>query len=103
MTATCNDQQQFKLTLAKKEPSTNDSTVGSMHIDTLTIAASDLAQRGVMAVYPVGGWWKENRKVDPERCVARFSLVFEIDGTEAEVDLYVEVQQKVALQTAIGV
>lgn len=76
----------------------NRRSVGSMHIDSLTIPASDLARRGVIAVYPVGGWWKENRKVDPERCVARFSLVVEIDADEAEVDLYTEVQQQIAAQ-----
>ncbi|MCI2395732.1 S8 family peptidase [Aliiroseovarius sediminis] len=81
----------------------NRRSVGSLHIDTLTVAASDLARRGVLAVYPVGGWWKENRNVDPERCMARFSLVVEIDATEAEVDLYAEVQQKVAPQAEIQV
>ena len=81
----------------------NRRSVGSLHIDTLTVAASDLAQRGVLAVYPVGGWWKENRNVDPERCEARFSLVVEIDATEADVDLYAEVQQKVASQAKIQV
>ena len=81
----------------------NRRSVGSMHIDTLTIAASDLAQRGVIAVYPVGGWWKENPNVDPEQCVARFSLVVEIDADEADVDLYAEVQQKVAVAAAIQI
>ncbi|MBT3143240.1 hypothetical protein KL867_19420 [Ruegeria litorea] len=81
----------------------NRRSVGSLHIDTITVAASDLARRGVLAVYPVGGWWKENRNVDPERCVARFSLVVEIDATEAEADLYAEVQQRVAPQAAIQV
>jgi hypothetical protein len=81
----------------------NRRSVGSIHIDTLTVAASDLARRGVLAVHPVGGWRKENRNVDPDRCVACFSLVVEIDATEAEVDLYAEVQQKVAPQAAIQV
>jgi hypothetical protein len=81
----------------------NRRSVGSIHIDTLTVSASDLAQRGVLAVYPVGGWWKDNRAVDPNRCTARFSLVVEIDATEAEVDLYTEVQQRVAPRTAIQV
>lgn len=81
----------------------NRRSVGSIHIDTLTIPANDLAQRGVLAVYPVGGWWKDNRAVDPKRCTARFSLVVEIDATEAEVDLYTEVQQKVAPRAAIQV
>lgn len=81
----------------------NRRSVGSLHIDTLTVPASDLAQCGVLAVYPVGGWWKENRSVDPERCETRFSLVVEIDATEADVDLYAEVQQKVAPQVKIQV
>ncbi|MGR3824208.1 MAG: S8 family peptidase [Salipiger marinus] len=81
----------------------NRRSVGSMHIDTLTISASDLARRGVLAVYPVGGWWKESRKVNPERCVARFSLVVEIDASDTEVDLYAEVQQKVMARAAVQV
>jgi hypothetical protein len=32
MTATCDDQHQIKLTFAKKEPSTNDSTPTMNHI-----------------------------------------------------------------------
>jgi len=81
----------------------NRRSVGSIHIDTLTISASDLARRDALAVYPVGGWWKENRSVDPERCVARFSLVVEIDAAEADVDIYTEVQQAIAIANAIEV
>lgn len=56
---------------------------------------------------PLGSW---ERKIDAQRaypihkrCVARFSLVVEIDATEAEVDLYAEVEQKVAPQAEIQV
>ena len=77
--------------------------VGSIHIDTMTIAANDLAQRGVLAVYPIGGWWKDNRNIDPERCVARFSLIVEIDAEDNEIDLYTEVQQKIATSVAIEI
>ena len=81
----------------------NRRSVGSLHIDTLTISASDLAQRGFMAVYPVGGWWKESRKVDPARCLTRFSLVAEIEAADEEIDLYAEVQQVIAARNAIQV
>ena len=81
----------------------NRRSVGSLHIDALTIPASDLAQRGVIAVYPVGGWWKESRKVDASRCRTRFSLVAEIDAEEQEVDLYSEVQQAIAVRNPIQV
>ncbi|MEH6736965.1 MAG: hypothetical protein V7695_00270 [Sulfitobacter sp.] len=62
-----------------------------------------LAQRGVLAVYPVGGWWKENRKVDPARCETRFSLVAEIDADEQNVGLYAEVQQAIAASIEIQI
>lgn len=81
----------------------NRRSVGSLHIDSLTIPASDLAQRGVVAVYPVGGWWKESRKVDASRCRTRFSLVAEIDAEEQQVDLYAEVQQAIAAHIPIPV
>lgn len=80
--------------------------VGSLHTDTLTVATSDVARRGGLAVYevyPVGGLWKENRNVDSERCMFRFSSVVEIDTTEVNVGLYAEVQQEVALQVEIQV
>lgn len=81
----------------------NRRSVGSLHIDALTIPANDLAQRGVVAVYPVGGWWKDSRSVDPDRCRTRFSLVAEIDAEEQDVDLYAEVQQAIAARVAIQV
>lgn len=81
----------------------NRRSVGSLHIDSLTIPANDLARRGVLAVYPVGGWWKDNRQVDPARCTARFSVVVEIDAEETNIDLYAEVQQQIAVQQAINV
>jgi hypothetical protein len=44
---------------------------GSIHSDILVGVAADLAERGVIGVYPVTGWWKEQKKRDrSERALA---------------------------------
>lgn len=70
--------------------------VGSLHIDELTCPASDLARRNILAVHPVGGWWKSKLRRGETPRQARYSLVVEIDAGEADVDLYAEAQARVA-------
>jgi hypothetical protein len=70
----------------------NRRDVGSLQIDELTCAASDLARRNILAVHPVAGWWKSKNVSDPENRSARFALIAEIDAGDVEVNLYAEVQ-----------
>ena len=37
-------------------------TTGSIHSDVLTTTAAELADRGIVAVYPVKGWWSETKR-----------------------------------------
>jgi hypothetical protein len=64
-------------------------THGSIHSDVWTGSAADLAARGMIGIYPVGGWWKEKK----ERCdqVARYSLIVTIQVPEVDVDIYTPV------------
>ncbi len=80
---------------------TNRRDVGSLHIDSLKVRASDLARRNCIAVHPVGGWWKDYKRVDPATCVARYGLVVEIESPSE--GLYNEVAQKIAAVVAVGV
>lgn len=66
--------------------------VGSLHIDELTCPASDLARRNLIAVHPVGGWWKTRLRRGDPLPQARYALVVEIDAEDEGVDLYAEVQ-----------
>jgi hypothetical protein len=66
--------------------------VGSLHRDEITCPASDLARRPIIAVHPVGGWWKTKLRRGEQPRVARYSLIVEIDAGGTEVDLYTEVQ-----------
>lgn len=78
----------------------NRRDVGSLQIDQLTCAASDLARRNLIAVHPVTGWWKAKGIPDPENLSARFALVVEIDAGTVEAELYAEIQAAIAAMTA---
>ena len=78
----------------------NRRDVGSLQIDQLTCAASDLARRNLIAVHPVTGWWKAKSIPDPQNLHARFALVIEIDAGTAPVDHYAEVQAAIANMAA---
>jgi hypothetical protein len=77
----------------------NRRDVGSLHIDELTCKASDLAQRNLIAVHPVAGWWKSPTVIGDNPPGVRFSLVVEISTEEIEVDLYSEVATPITTET----
>lgn len=74
--------------------------VGSLHRDEITCPASDLARRPILAIHPVGGWWKTRLRRGEAPRQARYSLVVEIDADGTDVDLYTEVQVALAAQVA---
>jgi hypothetical protein len=77
--------------------------VGSVHCDTWIGYASDLARRGSIAVFPVGGWWKERKHLDRWGDQTRFSLMVTIDAGEVEEDIYSPVEIAIASASAIRV
>lgn len=81
----------------------NRRDVGSLHIDQLTCPASDLARRGTLAVYPVTGWWKTQKSIDPKDRIANFSLIIEIDAEQLEAQLYAEVANAIVALNAAAV
>jgi hypothetical protein len=70
----------------------NRRDVGSLHIDELRCAASDLARRNMLAVHPVAGWWKSKSTENVGQKTARFALVVELDTGDVETNLYTEIQ-----------
>lgn len=61
--------------------------LGSLHSDNWTGTAVALGERGVMAVYPVAGWWKNRKKLERYHKKARYALVISIRTPETVVDL----------------
>jgi hypothetical protein len=72
-------------------------TAGSLHHDMWTGTAADLADRGVIAVYPVSGWWKDAPRRDGSDRGAPYALVVSIEAPEVDVDLWTPVAQEVGL------
>jgi hypothetical protein len=70
---------------------------GSIHSDIWVGTAADLAERGVVGVYPVSGWWKDQPRRDRSEYGARYALLVAIE-TEAEaVDIWTAVAQQIGI------
>jgi hypothetical protein len=75
---------------------------GSIHSDVWTGTAADLAERAVIGVYPVSGWWKDQPKRDRSAFGARYALVVSIE-TEAEgVDIWTPVAQEIGVPVEVS-
>lgn len=68
---------------------------GSIHSDVWTGTAADLAECGIIGVYPVSGWWKDDPKRDRSKLGARYALVATIETEAENVDLWTPVAVQV--------
>ncbi|WP_437976813.1 S8 family peptidase [Sorangium sp. So ce295] len=75
---------------------------GSVHSDVLSGFAADLAERGVVAVYPVSGWWKDQPRRDRSHLGARYALVVSIETPGVEADLWTPVAQQVGVPVEVA-
>jgi hypothetical protein len=71
---------------------------GSIHSDTWQGTAAQLAASGVIAVFPVTGWWKERPHLLRYNRPAPYSLVVSIETDSVETDLYTPIANQIALQ-----
>jgi len=76
---------------------------GSLHSDIWKGSAADLASRGVLAVYPAAGWWKDRTRLQRYNKMARYTLVVSIHAPEVEADLYTEVANQITTQVMVEV
>ena len=74
---------------------------GSLHADILECSAADLAERGVLAVYPVSGWWKDQPKRDRSAKGARYSLVVSIETPGVDADIWTPVAIQVGVPVVV--
>lgn len=81
----------------------NQRNLGSLHQDIWEGSAAELARSGVLAVNPVGGWWKNRRHPDRKDLPIRYSLIVSLRTEAQGVDLYspVAVQLELPVESAV--
>jgi hypothetical protein len=70
---------------------------GSIHSDVWVGTAADLAERGVVGVYPVSGWWKDQPKRDRSNIGARYALILSIETDAQDIDIRTPVAQEIGV------
>lgn len=78
-------------------------TRGSVHSDIWEGTAADLAERDHIAIFPVGGWWKERHHLGRWNSTAKYSLIVTIRTPEEKVDLYTPVVNQIEIPIEIEV
>lgn len=81
----------------------NQRNYGSLHQDIWETSGAELASTGKLAVYPVGGWWKNNRNRDRVDRPVRYTMVISLSTTETDVDLYTPVANLLRVPVAIPI
>lgn len=79
----------------------NGRDKGSVHSDIWQGTAQELAESGVVAIYPVIGWWRERHYLGKWNRKTRYSLVVSILTPEENVDIYTPVATKVGITVPI--
>lgn len=74
---------------------------GSVHSDRWRGTAAQLAERNMIAVFPVVGWWRERHHLGRWNHAARYSLIVTLKTPTEEIDIYTPVATQIGLQIEI--
>jgi hypothetical protein len=75
----------------------NQRNLGSLHQDLWEGSGADLADAGLMAVHPVGGWWKYSKRDDRTDRPVRYALLVSLRTSVQGVDLYTPIATQLEL------
>jgi hypothetical protein len=70
---------------------------GSIHKDIWEGTAAELATRNKIAVYPVGGWWKNRKKLARHNASVNYSLIMTIETPAEDTDIFTPVENLVSI------
>jgi hypothetical protein len=82
----------------------NLRTRGSIHSDVWTGTPAALAAKGEIAIYPVGGWWKDWKEANQWGTEIRYSLVLSLELAESsEVDIYHPIETLIPIPVPVPI
>lgn len=99
-----NDDEIIPVATTQSQPwvvGPNGRSQGSVHSDWWEGTAADLAASGLLAVYPVTGWWRERKHLERWGSRARYSLIISLE-TEADVQLYTAIQSVTTVSVEVA-
>lgn len=79
---------------------TNQRNMGSLHQDIWEGIGAELADSDLIAVHPVGGWWKNNKRADRANLALRYSLIVSLRTPAEGIDLYTPIAAELAVPVA---
>lgn len=82
---------------------TNNRNVGSIHSDFMCVPAVDLSNANDIAIYPVGGWWKNRKRLKRYYDKVRYSLIVSLSTKESEVDFYTPIITEIQTPTIVEI
>ena len=75
---------------------------GSIQSDTWSGSAAELADKSDIAVFPVGGWWKDWADSNGHEVAIRYSLIVSLETAEPiDVDLYTPIQVALGIPVTV--
>ncbi len=77
--------------------------VGSIHSDVWKDTAINLAQCDSVAVYPIGGWWKERTTLKKYNSRLQYSLIITVETPEETYDLYTPIARAIASRIPVQI
>ena len=81
----------------------NQRNLGSLHQDIWDGTGAELADSDLIAVYPVGGWWKNNKRADRADLPLRYSLIVSLRTPNQDIDLYTPIATQLTLPIAVEI
>jgi Subtilase family len=81
----------------------NQRNLGSLHHDIWDGTGAELADSDLIAVYPVGGWWKNNKRSDRADVPLRYSLIVSLRTPDQGIDLYTPIATQLTVPIAVEI
>lgn len=98
------DEPMSDLDRERWEYGANLRSRGSIHSDVWTGTGVQLAEKSHVAIYPVGGWWKDWTGIHREATTVRYSMVVSLEILDdVDIDIYTPIKTAIEIANTVAV